>query len=292
MRVAPPAEGAAPDGLAGLPPLRDSLARLGLTADKRFGQHFLLDLNVCRKIARIAGPLEDEMVIEVGPGPGGLTRALLESGAQVIAVEKDARFAPVLEDLARLFPGRLTALTADALSLDESAILSGADGPRSARVVSNLPYNVGTALLLKWLLGPWQPRSMTLMFQKEVALRIVAPAGGADYGRLSVIAQTLCETRLAMELPARAFTPPPKVDSSVVNLRMRDERPDRALISALETVTGAAFGQRRKMLRSALKSIGGESLCRAASVDADARAEIIPIAGFLALARAWLAQNA
>ncbi len=273
------------------PPLRDTLARLGLTADKRFGQHFLLDLNICRKIARLAGPLEDQVVIEVGPGPGGLTRALLESGARVIAVEKDARFTPVLEELAGLFPGRLTPVMADALALEENALLADRAGGHEARVVSNLPYNIGTALLIKWLLGPWRPQAMTLMFQKEVALRIVAPAGGADYGRLSVIAQTLCETRLVMDLPARAFTPPPKVSSAVVNLRPREARPDRGLIAALETITGAAFGQRRKMLRSALKPLGGEALCVAAGIDANARAETIPVPGFLTLARAFMAQN-
>jgi len=267
------------------------LSRLGLKADKRFGQHFLLDLNICRKIARLAGPLENEVVIEVGPGPGGLTCALLEAGARVVAVEKDSRFAPVLEELAARFPGRLTALNADALTLDEAATLGDACGGARARVVSNLPYNIGTALLLKWLLGSWRPHAMTLMFQKEVALRIVAPAGGPDYGRLSVIAQTLCETRLVMDLPARAFTPPPKVASAVVNLAPRDDRPTDALIAAVETVTGAAFGQRRKMLRSALKALGGQGLCDAAKVDADARAETIPVAGFLALARAWIAEE-
>jgi len=292
VTLATPSKGAAPDGLAELRPLRDTLARLGLTADKRFGQHFLLDLNICRKIARIAGTLEDQVVIEVGPGPGGLTRALLEAGAEVITVEKDARFAPVLDDLAAHFPSRLTALTADALKLDENAILRDYPAGRSARVVSNLPYNVGTALLLKWLMGPWRPTAMTLMFQKEVALRIVAPAGGSEYGRLSVIAQTLCETRLEMELPARAFTPPPKVASAVVNLRLRDNRPDDNLVAALETVTAAAFGQRRKMLRSALKPLGGEQLCLAAGVDANGRAETIPVHGFLALAEAWREQNA
>jgi 16S rRNA (adenine1518-N6/adenine1519-N6)-dimethyltransferase len=260
-------------------------------ADKRFGQHFLLDLNICHKIARLAGPLEDQLVIEVGPGPGGLTRALLEAGARVIAVEKDARFAPVLDELGGLFPGRLMTLMQDALKLNESAVLGDAAGGSGARVVSNLPYNVGTALLLKWLLGPWRPLSMTLMFQKEVALRIVAPAGSADYGRLSVIAQTLCETRLVMDLPARAFTPPPKVSSAVVNLVPRQERPDDALIAALEAVTGAAFGQRRKMLRSALKPLGGATLCQAAGIDADARAETIPVDRFLALARASMAQS-
>ncbi len=292
MSLATPSAGAAPDRLAGLPPLRETLAKLGLTADKRFGQHFLLDLNICRKIARLAGPLNDQVVVEVGPGPGGLTRALLEAGARVITVEKDTRFTPVLEELAEVFPGRLTALNADALSLDESAMLAKANDGDGARVVSNLPYNVGTALLLKWLLGPWRPQGMTLMFQKEVALRIVATAGGSDYGRLSVIAQTLCDARLVMDLPARAFTPPPKVSSAVINLRRRNERPDDALIAALETVTGAAFGQRRKMLRSALRSLGGEQLCLEAGVDANARAETIPVPGFLSLARAWVSQTA
>jgi 16S rRNA (adenine1518-N6/adenine1519-N6)-dimethyltransferase len=274
--------------LGELPPLKETLSRLGLLADKRFGQHFLFDMNICRKIARLAGNLENAFVIEVGPGPGGLTRALLESGARVIAVEKDRRFSPVLEELEGLAPGRLFPVTADALTLDEASVLISKTGAEAARIVSNLPYNVGTALFLKWLLGPWRPSVMTLMFQKEVALRIVARSGGADYGRLSVISQALCETRLVMDLPARAFTPPPKVDSAVVVATPRAPRPPDTLIKALESVTGAAFGQRRKMLRSALKGLGGETLCMKAGIDPNVRAETIPVAGFLALAQAHL----
>lgn len=277
-----------PKLLADLPPLKDNLTRLGIVADKRFGQHFLFDMNVCRKIARLAGTTEGDIVIEVGPGPGGLTRALLETGADVVAVEKDVRFFPVLEDLARICPGRLTPVVGDALMFDEAAVLAAHSAGKPAKIVSNLPYNVGTALFLKWLLGPWRPAGMTLMFQKEVASRIVAYPGGAAYGRLSVIAQTLCATTLLMELPARAFTPPPKVASAVISATPLDPRPPPALICALETVTAAAFGQRRKMLRSALKGLGGAALCDLARIDPDARAETISIPGFLALAQAWL----
>lgn len=288
MTTALPMEGDPREGLANLPPLKQTLAGLGIVADKRFGQHFLFDMNICRKIARAASPLDGEVVIEVGPGPGGLTRALLESGAHVIAVEKDVRFIPVLEDLARICPDRLTPVAGDAMALDEAALLNDHASGRPAHVVSNLPYNVGTALFLKWLLGPWRPVSMALMFQKEVALRLTAPAGSDDYGRLSVIAQTLCAIDIVMDLPARAFTPPPKVASAVIRARFLDPRPPPDLIGALETVTGAAFGQRRKMLRSALKGIGGAALCHAAAVDPDARAETITIPGFLGLAQALL----
>jgi 16S rRNA (adenine1518-N6/adenine1519-N6)-dimethyltransferase len=260
------------------PPIRDALRAAGLSADKSFGQHFLLDLNICRKIVRLAGSLDGETVIEVGPGPGGLTRALLEAGARVIAIEADARFLPLLAELPH--DGRLTVVHADALKADEAALV----GPGGARVVSNLPYNVGTALLIKWLTGPFRPRSMTLMFQKEVAERIVAPVGGEAYGRLAVIAQTLCETRIVMSLPARAFTPPPKVDSAVVELIPRANPPSETLIEALQVVTREAFGQRRKMLRSALKAIGGEGLCAAAGIDATLRGEAIDLAGFMRLA--------
>ncbi len=263
------------------PPIRDALRAAGLGADKGFGQHFLLDLNICRKIVRLAGPLDGDTVIEVGPGPGGLTRALLEAGARVIAIEADARFLPLLADLPHT-DGQFTVVHADALKSDE-ANLAGPDG---ARVVSNLPYNIGTALLIKWLTGPFRPRSMTLMFQKEVAERIVAPVGGDAYGRLAVLAQTLCETRIVMSLPARAFTPPPKVDSAVVELIPRADRPPPELIAALETVTREAFGQRRKMLRSALKAIGGEGLCDAAGIDPSLRGEVVDLAGFLRLAEA------
>ncbi len=271
--------------LDNLPPLREALAEHGLLAKKRFGQHFLLDLNVTRKIVRLAGPFDGDPVIEVGPGPGGLTRALIESDAgRVIAIEKDARFLPLLQDLSDAAPGRLTLVEADALKADEGA-LAGERG----HVVSNLPYNVGTPLLIKWLTGPWRPRSMTLMFQKEVADRIAANPDDDAYGRLSVIVQAICTARVVMDLPARAFTPPPKVASAVVRLEPRADAPPADQIAALERVTAAAFGQRRKMLRSSLKTLGGEALCERAGIDANTRAETISIEGFLRLARATIA---
>ena len=273
--------------LADLPPLRDTLAAAGLSADKRFGQHFLLDLNICRKIARLAGDLDGRTVIEVGPGPGGLTRALLEAGARVIAVERDPRFIPLLTDIAAAADGRLTIVEADALTVDEAALCGGAP----TRMISNLPYNVGTPLLVKWLTGPFRPVSMTLMFQKEVARRIVAAPGGGDYGRLAVLAQAICVARNVLDLPARAFTPPPKVASAVVELIPHADPPTDDLVRALQTVAQAAFGQRRKMLRSSLRDVGGEALCRAAGVDPDARAETVPVAGLLNLARVYAARS-
>lgn len=271
-----------------LPSLRESLDAHGLMARKSFGQHFLLDLNVTRKIVRQAMPFDGDTVIEVGPGPGGLTRALLESDAgRVIAVEKDRRFIALLDELSPHVPGRFTLIEADALGVDETNLLNGARG----HVVSNLPYNVGTPLLIKWLTGTWRPRSMTLMFQYEVARRIVAGTGEDAYGRLGIIAQAVCHCRLVMELPARAFTPPPKVDSAVVHLVPRDDAPSSERIQALEQITAKAFGQRRKMLRSSLKAVGGSDLCAAAGIDADARAESVPVEGFIALADAWLARR-
>ena len=270
-----------------LPPLRDSLASHGLGAKKSFGQHFLLDLNVTRKIARLAGAREGEAVIEVGPGPGGLTRALLEAGARVIAVEKDPRFLPLLDELSQAAEGRLTVVEADALEVDEAALLAAHAPGFPALIVANLPYNVGTPLLVKWLTGPFQPQSMALMFQKEVADRIAASAGADAYGRLSVLAQAVCHASLVMDLPARAFTPPPKVDSAVVLLTPRADRPPPRQLAALEKVTAAAFGQRRKMLRSSLKPLGGEALCLKVGIDPQARAETIPVERFLALAQAW-----
>jgi len=275
--------------LSALPPLREVLTAHDLLADKRFGQHFLLDLNVTRKVARIAGPLEGCVVIEVGPGPGGLTRALLQEGAgHVIAVEKDRRFIPLLTELADAADGRLTVIEGDALKTDEAALAAAHAPGLVPKIVANLPYNVGTPLLVGWLTGRFTPASMTLMFQKEVAERIAAPAGADDYGRLSVICQALAEARVAMSLPARAFTPPPKVDSAVAFLTPRADRPPERLIAALERVTAAAFGQRRKMLRSSLKVLGGEALCLKADVDPNARAEVIDVAGFLRLAAASL----
>jgi 16S rRNA (adenine1518-N6/adenine1519-N6)-dimethyltransferase len=256
-------------GLSDLPPLRDALAAHGLLAKKSFGQHFLLDLNITRKIARLAEVGSGDLVIEVGPGPGGLTRALMETGARVVAVEKDPRFMPLLAELVEASGGGLTLIQGDALT----------------HVVSNLPYNVGTPLLIKWLTGPFTPASLTLMFQKEVAERIVAAPGADAYGRLAVIAQATAQVRLVMEVGARAFTPPPKVDSAVVRLVPDPQRLDPALLTALQAVTAAAFGQRRKMLRSSLKVLGGEALCAAAGISPDARAETISVAGFLDLAR-------
>jgi len=270
--------------LSELPPLRDALAGHGLLAKKSFGQHFLLDLNITRKIARLAEVGDGDLVIEVGPGPGGLTRALLETRARVVAIEKDPRFMPLLDELAKATAGALSLIQADALTVDEAAIAGG----QRAHIVSNLPYNVGTPLLIKWLTGPFTPASLTLMFQKEVAERIVAAPGSAAYGRLAVISQATSQARMVMEVGARAFTPPPKVDSAVVRLIPDGRRPDPQLLAALQVVTAAAFGQRRKMLRSSLKHLGGESLCQAAGISADARAETISVEGFLNLARASL----
>jgi len=268
-----------------LPSLRESLEQHGLMAKKSFGQHFLLDLNVTRKIVRLGGPFTEDVVIEVGPGPGGLTRALLESdAAQVLAIEKDPRFIELLGELNDAYPARFGVVEADAVKVDERALLAERNLPPEAHLVSNLPYNVGTPLLIKWLTGPWQPKSLTLMFQLEVALRVVAPVGSNDYGRLSVISQVLCDCEKVMDLPARAFTPPPKVDSAVVRLAPKPERPPERLIKNLEKVTAAAFGQRRKMLRASLKALGGEALLEKAGIDPTARAEVIPPADFLRLA--------
>lgn len=269
--------------LADLPPLRDALERHDLLARKSFGQHFLLDLNITRKIARLAGIGPDDVVVEVGPGPGGLTRALLETGARVVAIEMDARFLPILAELSEAADHRLEVVHGDALKVD-AAKAAGAP----AHVVANLPYNVGTQLLINWLTGPFKPLSMTLMFQKEVAERIAAQVDDDAYGRLAVIAQTVCEAKVVMDLPARAFTPPPKVASAVVRLVPRAVCPPPEELAALERVTAAAFGQRRKMLRSSLKALGGGDLCERAGISPDIRAENVPIPGFLALARATL----
>jgi 16S rRNA (adenine1518-N6/adenine1519-N6)-dimethyltransferase len=267
--------------IAALPPLRAVLEQAALAADKRFGQHFLFDLNICRKIARVAGPLDGTTVVEVGPGPGGLTRALLEAGARVVAVEKDARFTPILQDLAGACEGRLKFVCADALEVDEGALIAPAT---AASIVANLPYNIATPLLVKWLTGGFRPQRMTLMFQKEVAQRIIAAPGDGDYGRLAVLTQAVCEAQILINLPPRAFTPPPKVASAVVALRRRARVPSDEAIDLLQAVTMAAFGQRRKMLRSALRTLGGESLCEGADVDPNARAETLDVAAFLRLA--------
>ena len=255
-------------------------------ADKRLGQHFLLDGNLTAKIARLAGPLADRVVIEVGPGPGGLTRALLQSAAKVIVVEKDQRFVAGLQALRAEFGDRLDIVVADALAVDERALLRAAGAARrSLKIIANLPYNIATPLLLKWLVGPLGPEGMVLMFQKEVARRIVAvPGSRSPHGRLSVIAQAVTVARIIMDVPARAFTPPPKVDSAVVRFEPLGRRPADERLSALQEVTRAAFGQRRKMLRSSLRDLGGEALLAAAGVDANRRAETLSVADFLALA--------
>lgn len=274
--------------LEDLPPLRETLAAHDLLAKKSFGQHFLLDLNITRKIARLAEVGAGQRVIEVGPGPGGLTRALLETGAEVTAVEMDPRFEPLLNELAAAADGRLSLVIADALKVNEAELAGG----EPAAIVSNLPYNVGTPLLIKWLTGPFTPVSMTLMFQKEVAERIVAEPGSEAYGRLAVISQACAQARLVMDAPARAFTPPPKVDSAVVRLVPRADRPTPARLAALQAVTQAAFGQRRKMLRASLKALGGGELCDEAGLASDIRAETVGIEGFLALADAVIARRA
>ena len=267
--------------LQALPSLRDAMAEHGLLARKSLGQHFLFDLNITRKIARLAGLRDGERVIEVGPGPGGLTRALLEAGARVTAIEKDARFLPLLNELAQAAEGRLKIVLADATTVDEAALTDG----EPAAIVSNLPYNVGTPLLIKWLAGAFTPSAMTLMFQKEVAQRIIAQVGDPAYGRLAVIVQATSRALLVMDVPARAFTPPPKVESAVVRLTPRADRAEPAILAALQQVTAAAFGQRRKMLRASLKALGGAQFCLDADIDPQARAETVPVEGFLRLAR-------
>ncbi len=266
-----------------LPPLRAVLAAHNLDAKKALGQNFLLDLNLTQKIARTAGDLKGAHVIEVGPGPGGLTRAILSLGAEKLTViERDERCLPALEEIASHYPGRLEIISGDALKTDFAALA----GDRPVRIISNLPYNVGTQLLVNWLLPrAWPPywQSLTLMFQKEVAQRIVAEAGDNQYGRLGVLAGWRTEARIAFDVPPQAFTPPPKVTSSVVQLTPRAE-PIRVAAAALERVTQAAFGQRRKMLRQSLKSLGGEALLARAGIEPTRRAETLSIAEFCALA--------
>jgi 16S rRNA (adenine1518-N6/adenine1519-N6)-dimethyltransferase len=268
-------------------PLRTVIERFQLRADKRLGQHFLLDPNILRRIASAAGDLSGRTVIEVGPGPGGLTRALLDAGAaRVIAIERDPRCIAALGELAGAAGGRLSLIEGDALAL-EVADLS----QERVSIVANLPYNIGTTLLLRWLGQLARIDRLTLMFQREVALRIAAPPGGRAYGRLSVLAQWLCEVRCLMHLPARAFLPPPKVASSLLQLIPRPQPLAPAEPAALERVLQAAFGQRRKMLRSSLKSLDArpEDLLAAAELTATARAEEIDVLGFCRLARSYAA---
>jgi 16S rRNA (adenine1518-N6/adenine1519-N6)-dimethyltransferase len=270
-----------------LPPLRDVVSAHGLVAKKSLGQNFLFDLNLTSRIARAAGPLEGVTVVEIGAGPGGLTRALLAEGAaQVVAIERDQRCLAALEEIAARAPERLEIVDGDALDIDIGELVGKR---RPARICANLPYNVATVLLTKWLESePWPPwfDRLVLMFQKEVALRIVAsPASRADYGRLAVLANWRAATRILFDVPPAAFTPPPKVTSSVVELVPRTT-PLPCDASLLSAVTEAAFGQRRKMLRQSLKALGVEplALLERAAIDSTKRAEEIPLEGFVALA--------
>ena len=269
-----------------LPPLRDVIRRYGLTARKSLGQNFLLDFNLAARIARAAGPLEAATVVEIGPGPGGLTRALLALGSpRVIAIERDDRAIGALQEIAAHYPGRLEIVAGDALNFDTRRHLSSG----GARIVANLPYNIATALLVMWItVEPWPPwyDSAVLMFQREVAERIVAEVGSNSYGRLSVLVQWRCEPRIVFDVNASAFVPPPKVKSSVVRLvpRTAPLPCDRAM---LEAVTQAAFGQRRKMLRQSLRALGTDTpeLIAAAGLDPTVRAEEISVEQFVHLAR-------
>lgn len=265
-----------------LPPLREVIARHGLSASKALGQNFLLDEQLLDRIARVPGPLAGEIAYEVGPGPGGLTRALLRAGADVTAVERDRRCLGALAEVEAAFPGKLRVIEGDALEVDEALAVP------SAHVVANLPYNVGTALLVRWLGGDEWPawwRSLTLMFQLEVAERIVASPGTGAYGRLGVLAQWRSTAKLAMKVHRSAFVPPPKVMSAVVHI-VPVEQPEGVSAAKLEQVTAAAFGQRRKMLRQSLKSLPGalEALDRL-GIDPQRRAETLSVAEFVSIAR-------
>jgi 16S rRNA (adenine1518-N6/adenine1519-N6)-dimethyltransferase len=263
-------------------PLRDVIARHGLQATKALGQNFILDRQLLARIAAIPGPLDGSTVYEVGPGPGGLTRALLDTGAKVVAVERDRRCLPALAELEEEYGGRLRIISGDALKVDEHR--EAGDG---AHIVANLPYNVGTALLLRWLEGPWPPwwSSLTLMFQREVAERIVARPGSEHYGRLSVAAQWRSTPSIAMAVHRSSFVPPPKVASAVVHIVPAQERPG-VDAKVLERLTAAAFGQRRKMLRSSLKGMPGalDALAKL-GIDPERRAETISVEEYVALAR-------
>jgi len=264
-----------------LPPLREVIARHGLDARRSLGQHFLLDSNLTARIVRLAGDLSGRHVIEIGPGPGGLTRALLASdAASVTTIEIDPRAVAAIEELVPGAHGRLRVVAADALDVDLASI---ADSPR--QVVANLPYNIASPLLVRWLRHAAAFEKLTLMFQQEVAERICAPPGTGEYGRLSVLVQWTCEASIVLRIPPMAFVPPPKVWSAVLRLVPRAEQPDAALFARMERLTAAAFGQRRKMLRGALKELGGEPLLRAARIAPERRAETLTVRDFENLAR-------
>ncbi|MCB8878936.1 16S rRNA (adenine(1518)-N(6)/adenine(1519)-N(6))-dimethyltransferase RsmA [Acidisoma cellulosilytica] len=264
-----------------LPSLKDVISRHSFRAKHALGQHFLLDLNLTAKIASIAGDLTGRHVIEVGPGPGGLTRALLDSPAETVTViEIDQRGVAVAEELAEFYPGRLKVVSGDALKMRAADLT-----PAPRQVIANLPYNVGTPLLIGWLRDIRAYEQLTLMFQEEVAQRIAAAPDTDAYGRLSVLAQWTCRTVLAMSLPPEAFTPPPKVNSAVVRMIPNPVQPEPTLFAAMEKVTQHAFGQRRKMLRASLKPLGGEALLRRAEIEPTRRAETLSVAEFDTLAR-------
>lgn len=280
---------------SGLPPLREIIAKYGLGARKSLGQHFLFDMNITGRIAAEAGDLTSGTTVEVGPGPGGLTRALLAAGARhVLAIEKDARCIEALGELSVAYPGRLTIVEADAMKADPASLAAEASQSTNAagpvRIVANLPYNVASPLLVKWLRDIHAYESLTLMFQKEVADRIVAAPGSKTYGRIGVLSQWLANPRRLFNLPAEAFVPPPKVTSSVVRLTQGAIPQTSGLIAGFEAVTAAAFGQRRKMLRQSMKRLGLDTavLLRESGIDPEERAEQLEVADFERLARAAL----
>ena len=266
-----------------LPPLREVVKRHGLAASKALGQNFLFDGQLLGRIAAVPGSLDDTDVLEIGPGPGGLTRALLAAGARVAAIERDRRCIPALDELAAAYPGRLRVIEGDALDIDAPALFAA-----RPHIVANLPYNVGTALLIGWLSTSWRPwwASLTLMFQKEVADRIVSNAGDDAYGRLAVLAQWRATARIAMTVHRSAFTPPPKVMSAVVHITPADA-PDGVRLDRLEALTAAAFGQRRKMRRQSLQGVEGAlAAAETLGIDPTRRAETVSVAEFVELARA------
>ncbi|WP_308909840.1 16S rRNA (adenine(1518)-N(6)/adenine(1519)-N(6))-dimethyltransferase RsmA [Pseudokordiimonas caeni] len=275
-----------------LPPLREVINKYELRAKKSFGQNFLLDLNLTGRIARVAGDLSNSVVYEVGPGPGGLTRALLTEGAKrVVAVEMDRRCLPALADISDAFDGRLTVIEGDAMTIDEPAALAAVPG-EDIHIASNLPYNVGTMLLIRWLTQEtWPPfyKSLTLMFQREVAERIVAAPGSKAYGRLSVLAQWRGKARIAFNVPAAAFTPPPKVTSAIIHYVPGEPIDPGVKLADLELVVERAFNQRRKMLRASLKGLAvpPEPLLEAAGIDPTARAETLSVADFVRLTKIY-----
>lgn len=267
--------------------LKDKLISYNLLADKKLGQHFLLDLNITRKIVRLAGNLTDQAIMEIGPGPGGLSVAILESSPKIfITIEKDKRFHPLLNDLKNDYSTQILHLFEDALKISEADILNQ-NGLQDCHIFSNLPYNIGTALILKWLLGPWQPISMVVMVQAEVAERMMSQPREKSYGRLSIICQILSTISPLLHVNPACFTPPPKVDSTVIKIIPNENRPSRDIIKNLEKITHLAFMQRRKMLRSSLKSLDIEDILEKLDISSQCRAEELTPAQFLEMAKLY-----